>query len=392
MPNQNSIDYKTSTWKTWRNRLLALAFGCVLALIVLEMMLRWLDPLAVRINGGRLSLPTNQTEIIENQSIEKVDAEISVTRNSLGFRGPDPPAQFDSRLSMIVVGGSTSECIYLSDGKTWPDQLAEKLEKNFNLLWLNNAGLDGHSTNGHLSLTKEYIVPVRPKLVLYLIGLNDVGIESDNLYDTKFQLEKRDVGESFAAQFYQLLTENYATANYFDNIRRHFKAKSMGVVHANVSHEQLKLLGKSKVEIDSARKASWLQEHSARYLPGFRSRIEQLISMAKENSIEPVLITQPALYGKGKDPQTGVDLATISVGNWNGESKWSQLEMYNEVTRTVAKENNVLLIDLAKSLSKDSAYYYDFYHFTNEGAEAVAKEVHRELLPTLKENFTAFAK
>ena len=333
MSKKDPSDEKTLTWRSWRNRLLALAFGCVLALIVLEIMLRWIDPLAVRINGGRLSLPTNQTEIIENRSIEKVDAEITVTRNSLGFRGPDPPAQFDTRFSMIVVGGSTSECIYLSDGKAWPNRLSQKLEKNFNSIWLNNAGLDGHSTNGHLSLTKDYIIPIRPKVVLFLIGLNDIGIESDNLYDSKFLLEKQDVGETFAAQFYQILTENYATANYFDNIRRHFKAKSMGVVHANVSHEQLTLLGKSEVKIDLARKTRWLEEHRQKYLPGFRSRIDQLILMAKENSIEPVMITQPALYGKGKDPQTDVDLATISVGNWNGACKWEQLEMYNEVTR-----------------------------------------------------------
>lgn len=38
--------------------------------------------------------------------------------NSLGFRGPEPPANMDERYTVFVVGGSTTECSKLSDGKT----------------------------------------------------------------------------------------------------------------------------------------------------------------------------------------------------------------------------------------------------------------------------------
>ena len=39
----------------------------------------------------------------------------------------------------------------------------------------NNAGLDGATTYRHLILMEDYVVTLRPKVVLFLIGINDVG-------------------------------------------------------------------------------------------------------------------------------------------------------------------------------------------------------------------------
>jgi lysophospholipase L1-like esterase len=73
----------------------------------------------------------------------------------------------------MAIGGSTTECFYLSDGKTWEDRLANKLRKDFKKVWVNNAGLEGHTTFGHLILLQDYIVKLKPKYILLLIGLND---------------------------------------------------------------------------------------------------------------------------------------------------------------------------------------------------------------------------
>ena len=45
------------------------------------------------------------------------------------------------------------------------------------------------------------------------------------------------------------------------------------------------------------------------------------------------------------------------------------LGRYNDVLRALAAEENTLLIDLARQLPKDSRYFYDTLHFTNEGAK-----------------------
>ena len=75
------------------------------------------------------------------------------------------PKTFEDYLTIIAVGGSTTECFLIADGQDWPAILGEKLKKSFNLVWINNAGLDGHSTFGHNVLMKDYIVKIKPKVV-----------------------------------------------------------------------------------------------------------------------------------------------------------------------------------------------------------------------------------
>jgi hypothetical protein len=43
-------------------------------------------------------------------------------------------------------------------------------------------------------------------------------------------------------------------------------------------------------------------------------------------------------------------------------------ELYNDVTRQTARARGIVLVDAARELPKDSRLFYDFMHFTNEGA------------------------
>ena len=107
-------------------------------------------------------------------------------------------------------------------------------------------------------------------------------------------------------------------------------------------------------------------------------RLEKLIKVCRDHGIEPVLITQPTLYGPGVDPVTGVNLAAVKLGeDLNGGLMFQAVELYNGVTRQVARQHGVLLIDLARELPRNSAYYYDYLHYTEPGAAAVAGIVER---------------
>ncbi len=68
------------------------------------------------------------------------------------------------------------------------------------------------------------------------------------------------------------------------------------------------------------------------------------------------------------------------------------MELYNEVTRRVAQKDGVLLIDLARELPRNSASYYDYLHYTEPGAAAVAGIVDRHLAPVLAARYPAFKK
>ncbi len=374
---------------SWKKRLFSFFLGSVVAVLLLEGLLRWHDPLSLRVKGSKVSLPINERLVIENHSIDKADREIVHTRNSIGFRGANPPRDFDRHLTIITVGGSTTECFYLSDDKTWPEQMRRRWDESFENVWVNNAGLDGHSTFGHELLLSSYLKPLRPKVVIYLVGLNDVGNESINYYDYKL---RRRPTKSFFGEFYLELTESSAIVNYIENLRRHYRAKEMGVTHGNVNHEQLVLLSQTQPQFADAKRQSLVEQHRAQFLAGYKQRIRQLVQGTREAGIRPVLVTQPALYGDAVDDQTGVDLGKIAVADVNGSTKWQILELYNDATRKVAAEENVPVIDLAAQLSKSSRFFYDFHHFSNEGARSVGHIVADGLRPYLKADFERYAR
>src|SRR5262249_2904171 len=139
-----------------------------------EALLRAYNPVQSRVRGDRIVLVANKSYTIRNNTIPRLPPTIAVHLNSLGFRGPEPPARFADALPIVTIGGSTTQSFFVPDGLTWSDRLADRLKRHFPSVWLDNAGLDGHSTFGHLVLVDDYIIPLRPKVALFLIGLNDV--------------------------------------------------------------------------------------------------------------------------------------------------------------------------------------------------------------------------
>ncbi len=106
-------------------------------------------------------------------------------RTRSAFAGRNLPPAFESYLTLVTVGGSTTHCFFLNEGQTWTAKLAARLEASLEAFWINNAGLDGHTTYGHLVLLQDYIVPLRPKVVLFLVGANDVAATTMSSFDAE---------------------------------------------------------------------------------------------------------------------------------------------------------------------------------------------------------------
>lgn len=373
---------------TWRRRICALALGGVLSLGLVEIFVRCYAPFDLRVRGGRIMLPVNRRLVIENDEIERVDREIIHVRNGIGFRGPEPPTELEEHFAVVTVGGSTTECFYLTEGRTWTDRLGARLEETFDKVWVNNAGLDGHSTHGHLALVSGYLGALRPKVALFLIGLNDLGRARAGFNDRS--LDRKTEGRGIVTRLWAGLTRHSAAAALVDNWRRHRAAQAAGLVHHDLNHDQLRLAS-SRAKLPSQERDRLLSEHDA-YLAGFRERVTRLIELCRDAGIEPVLVTQPSLYGPAIDDVTGVDLATVRIGESDGATDWQILEKYNDVTRAVGKATGVTVIELARKMPKSSRLYYDYTHFTNPGAEQVASIIADQLTPELKRRFPKFVK
>lgn len=344
--------------------LLLLFFGCLVALLGAELFLRLYNPLGPRLWGDRIVLPRNQKQVLRNTVNPRLPPTILYSRNSLGLRGPEPPASFKTALTVVAVGGSTTESRYQSDGDTWPDRVGQALAPHFRDFWLDNAGLDGHSTFGHLLLLEQYLVPLRPRVIVFLVGINDVGREGPKSVDAGSR-----AGDQ--AAWLTRLARRSALAATLQNLGRSDDARAARLfVFGDLDLRRLPHLTYTGRRPERA-----LSEHRESYVPGYRDRLTALLRTCRRARILPVLVTQPALYGPVVDDRTGVNLGTMVVNEkekLNGELSWQILELYNDATRQVGGAEGVAVIELARALPKSSRLFYDFVHYTDEGSRQVA--------------------
>ncbi len=362
--------------KKFLGNLTVLAVGCIIALGLLELFLRWAQPIPSRIKGDKIVLPHNRLYQLENPSNVGLDSVVIHRKNALGFRGPAVPGYWEESLSLITIGGSTTECFLLADDQDWPALLGEKLKPQFPSMWVNNAGLDGHSTFGHQLLLSDYVLPLKPDMVLFLVGANEVGRKDLDQFD-KAQLK-----DNLPA--WKRILYHSEIANLVLNIQRSAKAKKL-----DLDHQYLDITQLSHRETDSMAVAQIIAGDSTT-LTNYQKRLQAIGDSCVAYGVRPVFATQPTLLGEGIDPDTGVNLASIEWQDMNGASYWMRLEAYNQVLRETAAQNDWLLIDLADLLPKRSAYFYDAIHFNNAGSEAVSKIIAEKLAPYLASHADSF--
>jgi len=235
-------------------------------------------------------------------------------------------------------------------------------------------------------LVKDFIVKLHPKVLIFLVGINDLGVGAAREYDTRLKnLNFRSLERMLAS-----------LANYSElaaaglNIYRYYLPKSVMAVAARDMGE-IDLKSYSNLEVTTDGKQAIKQLHREKYLQPFGERIQALIALSRAHGMEPVFVTQPVLYGQGVDDLTGINLATLRVSkNMNGEVGWEVLELYNDVVRQRGREAGVLVIDLAREMPKNSVYYYDLMHYTKAGAALVADMVAAQLTPFLAKKFPAY--
>ena len=379
---------KPSKLKNFAKNFSLILLSLIFALSICEITLRFYNPFGFRIKGDNIVLPVNKTEILHHGKCTKIDALVVHHNNSLGFKGPEPPKDFADWLTVVAVGGSTTECLEITD-KTWPDRLGVMLQPDFKKLWLNNAGFCGHSTYGHYILMHNFIAKLKPKVAVFLIGINEVGVSNPREFDTRMttNLSFRSMDKFLASLAYRS-----EVASVTLNLYRYFFPKSVQAIGQRDMGE-LDLTKLPKLELTAAEKAAILKTHAEKFVPAYEVRLRRLLQVTRENGILPVLLTQPVVYGPIVDPATGIDLGKIVVANgMNGEVGWQVLELYNDVTRRVGAEAGILVIDEARQMPKDSRYYYDLMHFSNAGAEKFAEIAARGLSPYLAGKFSNFAK
>jgi lysophospholipase L1-like esterase len=354
--------------KIWKSILYVLYLVFFIT-IALEIILQIYNPIPFRIKGDKISLPINQSYSFVNE-YPCFDSVIIHKKNSLGFRGEELPKD-PSYTKIIAVGGSTTECFFISDDKAWPQVMQAELRKNHPKTWVNNAGLNGHSSFGHLLLLNDVVLKHKPNYVYFLVGVNDMDRQDLNQFDNRMVLGKSVQMENngWFKNAFLTLTNHSEVANLVYNLSKAMKARNQAIFVDKI----VALNPKDTLGISTEKQNEILSKQRL-LLPAYRNRLLKLIQACRAQGVKPVMLTQPLLMGKGIDPVTGTDLAKVKVSDEvNGALYWAKLELYNDVMRQLCQDEKVELIDLAALLPKSSQYFYDPMHFTNAGSIRVGQ-------------------
>lgn len=352
---------------------LGLGLGLLAGLLVLELVFgNWLRQdrwLATR----QLNIIRQQRIVYDVRNIHGHDrSQVVYTRDAFGLRGSCARPQ---DIEILTLGGSTTDQRLINDGQTWQDVLQREIERTHaRTVCVSNAGVDGHSTFGHiLSLQRWFplIEGLRPRLYVLYIGINDAGLRlapSDG-FDTynpqDVSIPPRSLLENSA--FYQLMLlgrsvwasgHETAMSAYAGHAKRPPLPEAYTATHLSEGLDAL------------------IEQNNA----AFTGRLNAIIDEVTRRNGKVVCVSQPHLFVRntGGRPRGTENAFEFQGRSFNGLDYAKSITRLNQTMKTLCPQRGGYFIDIASQpFSGDD--FYDLVHNTPQGAARVGHHVFQEL-------------
>ena len=342
----------------------------VLSLGVMEVAVRIISP--PNMFSPYLPLrPHNKMEL--HVRLSGVSTMARNTTNMWGLRGDEPPSDWNESFTVVVVGGSTAQCYYLDDHKTWPYLLQEKLRRVVPKCWVGNGGISGHSTRAHILFVREAIAKMRPTAALLLVGINDLWYSINEEARVQGNPAEQAGWKYFALGNSRLLQVLFLwKIILFDNV--------VVLNHsANEDFNPEPVAQKMALPGDLRQMLPSLDE--------YRKNLRTIIADLKAMNVRPIFLTQPLLFDS-TSVWKSVACWDYSVSGKKGKLSAATyarlLDIFNDELKKVGAEEKVEVFDLASEIPHPKKYFYDMMHFNELGANLVAEKTAGYLLMHFK--------
>src|SRR5215475_4876455 len=291
------------------------------------------------------------------------------TTNNMGFRGddlimPKPANEF----RIFMVGGSTTECLYLDDRNAVTRVLQNELNQTpagHLTVKVYNAGKSGDAIDDHLSMIVHRIVQLQPDMIILFAGINDL-TRAINNYDYLHYVQPAPYDRFRYAKY--LATESQIVRRFYylfnrtsPNVTQVFQE-----IHLNSQfREKVRLCNSLPVSNEQPR-----VDQNA-----FLNNLKTIAGVAQAHGIKLVLMTQQTTWngpdnGERKDWQW---LICRSGTRYREDFMNEAMTVLNDQTRQVARQYSLPLYDLAQTMPKSREFFFDDVHFNDRGAQEAAK-------------------
>lgn len=306
--------------------------------------------------------------------------------NELGLRGPLLPRNTPS-YKIVTIGGSTTLCLLLDDGKTWPDLLMQQMNERQKRIkvWVANAGVNGHTAVHHLIMLRGLQSVYQDNLFIFLPGINDLqytlgfhGGPTDNFLSgeaARFERQMNSGGEN-PYPFYRRLRTYQLFRKSLDKL-----------VERTTGIQRNEVLDEIALRKQRAQGAIAPMPDLTVGITEYRGRIHRLGEACKNLQVGCLFLTQPNMWrgdlsmqekelllfgwlGRKDQPDAYVAVSDLATA----------ITSYNRALLDVCKEEHLQCLDLAGLILPNTSNFYDDVHFNEGGAATVARVIADRLL------------
>lgn len=258
-------------------------------------------------------------------------------------------------------GDSTVEAAIVSPEKRFAHLVEEKFRNDSYDVASFNAGFSGGNIFEINILLVSKFLPLKPTHVFVCSNVHDIGTLStnDNYIDSFVQNNQIILDSDISKTFFQRIKAavRICVPNIYTTMYKKKKEKVEKV--REKEQEEFKHVDSSEVE--------------KRVEKRIRENYKYFITICKDNDVKPILLTQAGMFDIENEK-----LLNIYYKQFNGKTDLPYQEFgrifhkVNDIVRDIAKEYNVLLIDLERLIPLDEKYIYDLVHYSEEGCHLVA--------------------
>ena len=268
-------------------------------------------------------------------------------------------------LSIVFLGGSTTECKAVREDNRFPYLVGRLIEKDTRLKVNSyNSGVSSSDSLHSIDVLLNKVIPMEPDIVVMMHNINDLNIL---LYEktywnnnpTRTHLVVMDSRPSIRGtlkQIKDLLFPELYSALYV-------------ILHPKTEPDEFSHVRGRKIDIDSI------------YLiKEFENNLRLFINICKVRNITPVLMTQPNRFNNNPDQAVIDSMKKLETENEVTYKAYKEIyDLFNEAIRKTGYENNVLVIDLDRDVPKEKDYMYDVVHLNDNGSRFAAGVISKHL-------------
>ena len=313
-------------------------------------------------NLGFLNVKINQTRVDSNSPFYPPETKVVYRRDQYGLRGDYGSPE---NITILAVGGSTTNDRVANEGDTWTDVLQQNLHAFGKNEIIANAGIDGHSTVGHIrsfELWFNKIPNLSPKYIIYYVGINDRGVSAGDI-----PLPDRLKSTNVVRRISNYTKNHSFFVRGFGNLKGFLAARRIGVAY--------ELWDFREIEPEFAFAAQTF-EPDRRFLASldaYRQRLQTLFFLTSKFGAESIFVTQPV--GLVKKEEGGLYV----VNGSDADSIYLQMIEYNRVLMEFCASVEATCIDLASELDFGLKDFYDSSHTTPSGSRKIGKFLSKKL-------------